>query len=200
MNKQTFLSELRKRLAGLPKKELDERLAFYSEAIDDRIEDGLTEEQAVAGIGSLDEVVEQIMSEVRLPSLVKEKVKPKRSLMAWEIVLLVVTFPIWVLLLFVVLVVLLSIYIVMLAFATALWVFNLATVCCGLAFFFTMFVYLFHGNILGFIALFGMALVASGVAILMFFVCKYATKGAFVLSKRILLKIKLSFVGKKGES
>ena len=63
-----------------------------------------------------------------------------------------------------------------------------------------MFVYLFHGNILGFIALLGMALVASGVAILMFFVCKYATKGAFVLSKRILLKIKLSFVGKKGES
>ena len=138
MNKQTFLSELRKRLAGLPKKELEERLAFYSEAIDDRIEDGLTEEQAVAGIGSLDEVVEQIMSEVRLPSLVKEKVKPKRSLMVWEIVLLVVTFPIWVSLLFVALVVLLSIYIVMLAFATALWVFNLATVCCGLAFFFTI--------------------------------------------------------------
>ena len=46
MRKAEFLRELEKRLQGLPKDEIDSRLAFYSEMIDDRIEDGKTEEEA----------------------------------------------------------------------------------------------------------------------------------------------------------
>ncbi len=42
MTKQEFIAELRKGLSGLPKKELEERLTFYSEMIDDRMEEGLT--------------------------------------------------------------------------------------------------------------------------------------------------------------
>ena len=66
MDKALFLDELRRRLSGLPQSDLDERLLFYSEMIDDRMEDGLTEEEAVAGIGSVDEIVEQIMAEIPL--------------------------------------------------------------------------------------------------------------------------------------
>ena len=46
MNKKEFLSELQSKLCGLPQKDVDEHLSFYSEAIDDRIEDGLSEEEA----------------------------------------------------------------------------------------------------------------------------------------------------------
>ncbi len=43
MNKQAFLTQLRKGLSGLPQEDIEERLAFYSEMIDDRIEEGLSE-------------------------------------------------------------------------------------------------------------------------------------------------------------
>lgn len=37
MNKQEFLSSLRKQLPNLPRQDVNERIAFYSEMIDDRI-------------------------------------------------------------------------------------------------------------------------------------------------------------------
>ena len=95
MDKAQFLEELRGRLAGLPRSDLDERLQFYGEMIDDRMEDGLSETEAVAGIGSVDEVVAQIMEEIPLSKLVREKVKRSRGLKAWEIVLLVLGSPVW---------------------------------------------------------------------------------------------------------
>ena len=69
MDKQRFLSELRNSLSGIPHDELEERLVFYSEMIDDRMEEGMTEEEAVAGIGPVGEVVNQILSEVPLSDL-----------------------------------------------------------------------------------------------------------------------------------
>ena len=44
MNKQEFFEQLRKGLSGLPKDDIEERLTFYKEMIEDRIEDGLSEE------------------------------------------------------------------------------------------------------------------------------------------------------------
>ena len=63
MNKEEFLNALRSALAGLPQEDIEERLAFYSESIDDRVEDGLTEEEAVEAIGTVAEVRDQIMAE-----------------------------------------------------------------------------------------------------------------------------------------
>lgn len=59
MNKQEFLKELRGRLAGLPEEDIDERLTFYGEMIEDRMEEGLSEAEAVSAIGSVDEIVTQ---------------------------------------------------------------------------------------------------------------------------------------------
>ena len=63
MNKMDFLSALEHRLVGLPREDLAERMAFYSEAIDDRLEDGLSEEEAVAQLGSADAIAAQIVGE-----------------------------------------------------------------------------------------------------------------------------------------
>ena len=43
MNKQEFLSRLGQALSGLPQEELQERLAFFRESIEDRLEEGRTE-------------------------------------------------------------------------------------------------------------------------------------------------------------
>ena len=40
MCKQDFLNALEAKLSGLPKKDIEERLNFYEEIIDDRIEEG----------------------------------------------------------------------------------------------------------------------------------------------------------------
>ena len=45
MTKTQLIEKLKKELSFLPAEELESRLAFYSEMIDDRIEDGLTEEE-----------------------------------------------------------------------------------------------------------------------------------------------------------
>ena len=95
MDKQEFLSKLRAKLFGLPQKELEERLSFYSEMIDDRIEEGLSEETAVKELGTVDVVAGQIIAEIPLSKLVKERIKPKRALNVWEIVLLAIGSPIW---------------------------------------------------------------------------------------------------------
>ena len=64
MDKQEFLLRLRKELSGLPREDLEERLTFYSEMIDDRMEEGVSEEEAVAAAGSVDEILWQTVEEV----------------------------------------------------------------------------------------------------------------------------------------
>ena len=69
MNKQEFLMRLREGLSGLLQNEIEERLTFYSEMIDDRIEEGLSEEQAIGEIGDIDEIIRKSLQTFRLPCL-----------------------------------------------------------------------------------------------------------------------------------
>ena len=115
MTKTEFLDELRSRLSGLPQSDLDERLLYFREMIDDRMEDGLTEEEAVSDIGSVDEIVDHIMEETPLSKLVRENAKRTRALKAWEILLLVLGAPLWLSLILAAIAVCLSLY-------AALWV------------------------------------------------------------------------------
>ena len=65
MNKQEFLEKLERGIADLPREDAAERLTFYSEMIDDRMEEGLSEEDAVAGIGSPGAIALLILAETR---------------------------------------------------------------------------------------------------------------------------------------
>ena len=58
MKRNEFLSKLKERLWALPEADKQCSLDYYSEMIDDRMEDGLSEEEAVAAIGDLDEIVQ----------------------------------------------------------------------------------------------------------------------------------------------
>ena len=95
MLKAEFLARLREKLSCLPADDLEERLGFYGEMIDDRVEEGLSEHEAVATVGTVDEVADQILAETPLGKLVKERIKPKRRLSTGEIALLAVGSPVW---------------------------------------------------------------------------------------------------------
>ena len=49
---------------AMPKEGVEKLVEFCSEMIDDRMEDGLTEEEAVAAAGSLDELIQQAKTEL----------------------------------------------------------------------------------------------------------------------------------------
>lgn len=197
MDKTQFLGELKRRLSGLPQSELDERLLFYSEMIDDRMEDGLTEEEAVAGIGCVDELVEQIMAEIPLSRLVKEKVKHRRGLKAWEILLLVLGSPVWLPLLAAAFAVCLSLYLVLWAVLISVWAVDLSLAVTAVGGLFMAAFDMLKGNPAGAAFMLGAALVCAGLAILLFFACRKLTQGLMRLTKKMLLGIKTVFVGKE---
>ena len=63
-SKQAYLEALRRELASLPAAEADKSVAFIEEMIDDRMEDGATEAEAVAALGSPAEVARSIAAEL----------------------------------------------------------------------------------------------------------------------------------------
>ena len=199
MNRQEFLTSLRNGLTGLPRDDVEERLAFYEEMIDDRIEDGLTEEDAVAEIGPVDAVIRQIVAETPLPKLVQERIRPKRRLRAWEIVLLVLGSPLWLALLIAGFAVVFSVYVVIWALIASLWAveFSLAVSAVGCAA--GGVVKLCQGD--GTQGLLGIAagLVLAGLSVFGFFACVALTKAAARLTKKIALGIKSLFIRKENQ-
>lgn len=63
MTKHEFDRLLREKIAQLPQKDIDSFSQYVGEMIDDRIEDGLSEEEAIADIGSIDDIVKAILSD-----------------------------------------------------------------------------------------------------------------------------------------
>ena len=195
MTKNTFLNTLRDRLNGLPKEDIEDRLSFYSEAIDDRIDDGKSEEEAVADLGSIDDIVNEIAKDTPLYKLVKEKVKPKRSLRAWEIVLICACFPIWFPLLITALVLILVAYLLIWVFVIVAYAVELALLVSSLGALIAFFATLVNGamNLMPL----GASIMCLGAAILFAFGCVAITKATIKLSKTIIVGIKKAFI-KKG--
>ena len=197
MDKQEFLKQLRDRLLGLPQDELEERLGFYEEMIDDRMEEGVSEEEAVAAVGTVDEIFAQIVEEVPLSKLVKETIRPKRRMKAWETVLLILGSPLWLALLIALAAIVFSLYVSLWAVVVSLWAAvvsfgatALGSVLGGVGF-------VCGGFVLQGLALLGAAFLLAGVSVFGFYGCKSATKGAALLTQKILFGIKRLFIGKE---
>ncbi len=197
MGKNEFLDRLREGLSGLPSGDIEERLTFYGEMIDDRVEDGLTEAEAVEEIGPVEKVVAQIIEETPISRLVMEKVRPKRRFRAWEIVLLVLGSPIWLSLAIAAFAVVLSVYIVIWAVILSLWAVDLSLAAGALGCAAVGIVMLCRGEGLRGIVAIGAGLVLAGLSVFLFFGCRAATRGALYLTKCIARWIKSLFLGKE---
>ena len=194
MNKKEFLEELEKRLQALPKEEIQERLEFYSEAIDDRVEEGETEEQAIEEIGTLDEITWEIVKKTPLVTLVKEKVKPKHRIRPWEIVLICVTFPIWLPLLITAFVLLLVAYILAWVLVIVAYNVEIAVSVGGIGALSAGFAAFFSGSHWFGFGLVGFGVMCIGFSLLWVFACIGATKASIQLTRAIILSIKKKFM------
>ena len=188
MTKEQFLLALYKRLSALSRTEREERLTFYGEMIEDRMEEGLSEEEAVAAVGSADEIAGQILKEGEReqPSAKKKEGKGRK-------VALLAGAPLW---------------ICLLAGAFALWV----SLWAGVISLWAGFAGLAGGSIGGLIggvvsvvcdntaggiALIAADLVCVGLTIFMFMGCKAATKAMVWLTKKLVHWVKACFDGKE---
>ncbi len=197
MTKQEFLKNLRNGLKGLPQNEIDERVDFYREMIDDWMEEGMSEQEAVDVLGSTDEVISQIILETPLAKLVKERIKPKRSLTVWEIILLILGSPIWLSVLISLFAVILSVYITLWSVIISLYATNLSLAVCGIAALLLAIYYFVLGNTTGVLCAIGAVFVCIGFTILMFFACKLITKWMILLTKKMFVWIKSLFIRKE---
>lgn len=197
MNKREFLAQLKKALSGLPQEDIDERLTFYSEMIDDQMEEGLSEDDAVAAVGAVDEIAAQVVADTPLAKIAKERIKPARKLHAWEILLLALGAPIWLSLGIAAAAVILSLYVVLGAAVLSLWTVFGALVLSAFSALVCGIVLAFSSNELAGMAAIGTACVCAGLSIFLFFGCRSGTKGVWLLTKKLALGIKSCFMKKE---
>ena len=196
MTKMKFLLALHDKLSGLPKDDVEERLNFYSEMIEDRIEEGLSEEDAVAAVGSVEEVAEQIVAEIPLNKIAKEKIKTQK-MKAWEIVLLAVGSPIWVSLLISAFAVVFSLYVSAWAVIISLWAAFGSVAGCAVGGLLGGFVFMFGVSGLSGAAMIAAAFVCAGLSILFYIGCLEITKAFVKLTKIMVLGVKRCFMKKE---
>lgn len=217
MTKLKFLLELEKKLSALPQEDIEERLTFYSEMIEDRVEEGISEEDAVAQIGNIEEIAAQILAEHTVEKAAYEEVpitveeapvtfeeKPKRTHKTWEIVLLALGSPIWISLLIAVLAVAFSLVVSVLAIGfslvvslwavvVSLWAVFVSLVACAAALPIAAVYFICIGYTLSGLAVIGTSLVCAGLAIFLFYGCELATKGMALLTKVAAITLKKCF-------
>ena len=197
MSKEEFLLNLRAGLTGLPEEDVERSLDYYSEMIEDRMEDGLPEETAVEALGNIEDIISQILMDTSLPKLVKAKVKPQRKLKAWEVVLLVLGSPLWLSLLCAAACIVGALYLVLWAGIAALYA-AVAGFASGTAGgLFGIVWALGTGHFTHGLMLLGGGLVCLGLTLLSFLGTTGIAKKAVILSRQILIGIKACFIGKE---
>ena len=97
-------------LKGLPYEEVNKTLDYYSELIDDAVEDGADEKTFIAGLEDADTMAGRITDETSIRKLVAREVKGKRFSVP-AIILIIVGSPIWLSILIAVAASLLALYV-----------------------------------------------------------------------------------------
>ncbi len=220
MTKLEFLDKLQAGLLGLTESDAQERLNFYSEMIDDRMEEGLSEEQAVAQVGDVQvivanilaeipqnapvqadaEVVKQVISKVEKPThhQATPKKEEKKHMETWQIILLILGFPLWLPLLIAAFAVVISLIAVLWSVVGTLWGALFGTLAgCGIGVTLLGLGCIIAGKWVVGTALFGAGLACAGLAVFAFFACIYTTKGAAWLTKVTFVGIAKLFKGRR---
>ncbi|MBQ2432813.1 MAG: DUF1700 domain-containing protein [Clostridia bacterium] len=183
MNKRKFLLKLKRALWGCPPSEIKNRLAFYAEMIDDRVEEGLTEKEAVNDIGDPAKIAEEIRAELN-----ERPKKEKRPLGAGTKILIALGSPVWLSLLIAaaavvfslavsVFAVVFSVFACLLALLICLYAAVLALVVSALAGLIAGIACAFEGMLTQTLLCIGAFFVCTGVAILLEILCAPVGKG-----------------------
>lgn len=197
MTKEVFLRELERGLHQLPPDEINRRKAYYEELLADMMEDGISEEDAVAKLGNLPEIIDEILRDTPLPTLVKNRLRPKHGWTVAAITVAVLGSPIWVSLLFALVV---TVGAMILAFFSVILALFLTVIALALAGVLVM----IHGfglfAVNAGLAIFsiGTSLIMLGLVCLSFLAAKYASIGLYRGGRWLVRAVKGLLIQKEG--
>lgn len=177
MTKAEYLSRLESLLSCLPEGQRAESLAFYEEMILDRMEEGLSEEEAVSTLDA--------------PGVVA-KTRRKSRVLLW--VLVILGFPVWGALLAALAITVLSFYATVWIFVAVVWGLAVLLVLgCPLFLLFAI-CGVIVGNAPYTLVEFGAALVALGLGLLLVRLAFELTRGVALLSAAVVRRAMSPFV------
>ena len=183
MNKQAFLKALEDRLDGLSAQERARALEFYAQSVDDRVEDGMAEEQAVAALGEVDQIARELLADQPLKVVVRERARREGGA-AGRVLLLILASP----LLLVLLACVLSVYASLWAVVVSLFAAGAAGAVLGVA-----------GGIViqaaNGLCLCGAGLVCVALGLVLLDPARLAVKGLLALTKAFGRGVKRLIVG-----
>ena len=192
MNKLEFLGALRYALGKLPSYEVEQTITFYAEMIDDRVEDGMTEQDAVAQLGSVEAIAAQIIAET--PPIPKAIAKAKTGSRTLNIVLLIVFSPIWAPLALAFALTVFAIYLAIWSVVVALWAVVFSLLICGPVGLFGLFWLASTGFPLSGVWMLGCGLAATGLGLLAWSGVLAASKGLIQMTSAFARKVSSLFV------
>lgn len=176
MTRDEFLGRLGELLACLPADQVEETRQFYAEAIADRMEDGMGEEEAVAAMGTPGEAAEATLDE--LPAVPRAIARTRRRSTALLWVLAIVGSPVWVPLLVAFAAVSVTVYVCIWVLALCVWIVAVALGSAGIA----ELLFAVSGVTIGH---FPYALASAGVGLGLVGVALFVGAGAWAASKQI---------------
>lgn len=197
MTKQGFPSELERALGKLPHAEVEQALAFYDEAISDRMEDGLSEAEALASLGPVDEIAAQIAAET--PPIPRAIARANTGSRTLNIVLLAAFSPIWIPIVLALAAATLAVYVAIWAVIAALWAVDAVLVLMPFAGLAALTSTLGGGMPLPGVFVFGLSLVSSGFGLVASFAVFWASKLLFRATRSFARWIASLFVRVSGK-
>ena len=198
MTKVEFLHRLEAGLSQLPEGERRQQLEYYEEMLDDRMEDGMSEEEAVASLGQPGAVSAEILQNMPLGKLMGTRVRPRNGWSVASIVLVVLGFPLWFPLMAAFFAVGLSMYLVLWSLMLSVLAVVLAIGIAGVALLVTLPLSLPASLPIG-LALLGAALMLTGLSIVGFFGMLALGKGLVKLTAHAARGVKSWFI-RKGDA
>ena len=184
MNKFDFLTHLRAKLWRIPKEDAERSVEFYSEMIDDRMEEGLSEEEAVAAIGSARQIAAQAVADTPLAGIAKARPGAKGHPSTGVLLLLVLGSPIWLSLAIAVFAVVFALYISLWAAVISLWAVFASLAACSVGGLLAFIIFTAGGKAAAGAAMLAAGLICAGLSIFMLCICKAAAKALMLLTKK----------------
>lgn len=197
MTKNEFLNKLKAALSGLPQSEMQKTMDYYSEIIDDAVEEGEDEQSVIARLGNIEDIAEKIINETPIRKFVKEDVK-KHNISVPVIVLIIIGSPIWLPILVSIAAVLFSLYLTIWSLIASLFVISASLALSGIATLILSVVLLFVRPLKAMLS-FGTALACIGLLVFMFYLSVWCAKMIIKLTVFMVRKTKDIFIRKGSE-
>lgn len=196
MSKNDFLRSLDSKLSQLPENERRKHASYYEELIDDMVESGMDEADAVKKLGDPNDIAKEILTDTPLPLLVKTKVRPSGGWTALTIILAVLSCPIWLPIAIAIFAVILAVYVVLWAIVIAFVAVVLSFILGGLAVaIVSPFVIPASAGVS--VLMIGCALASVGIGILACYAVYWVCVGVIKLTKLTAKWVKSLFVRKE---